>query len=332
MRQAIGVAVASGALATSAVARAQELELDPEPAEVEIAAERRLGTLLDRQAQPDQPGLSHRGVAFNFEYLVASAEPTDVTSVRPIQDARAYAYAVRWLVDVPLSPRRWFVGLSSDVAAASVPSGETAESGGSTLVFGNPVLWGRGLWSSESGLSAGGGIETVIPIPRTYSLLESEVVRVVRVVRPLSYANFLDQTITARPFFDLRHVTGPVTLQMRQGIDFSLLLRDRGDNENRYDLTAYLSAYAGVEALRALDIGLELSEVYQITSDVSSPDCVAPCDQHRAQLTLSPVLRFRLPPLFPTLSALFPVSTPLRSEVASYWAVRLHMNVLFGDL
>jgi hypothetical protein len=331
-----GSAVFVAALAVASSAGAQEIP-DPDPpatylpAEVEISEESRLDYILDAQAQPDQPGLSHRGVAFNFEYMVASAEPTDVTTVQPIRDSRAYAYAVRWLVDVPLAPRRWYVGLSSDVAAASVPSGESPDSGGSTLVFGNPVLWGRGLWSSESGLSAGGGLGTVIPIPRKYSPLETEVVRVVRVARPLSYANFRDQALTARPFFDIRHVTGPVTLQMRQGVDFSILLRDREETENRYDLTAHLTAYVGVETFERFDLGLEVAEVYQITADVSSPDCVAPCDQHRVQVTMSPILRARLAPLYPTLSAVIPLSTPLRSEVASYWALRVHMNVLFGD-
>lgn len=328
MRRALVVA-ALGSMTTTAAA--EDTPSPDLPAEVEISEENRLNYVLDAQAQPDQPGLSHRGVAFNFEYLVASAEPTDVTTVEPIRDARAYAYAVRWLVDFPLDPRTWYIGLSADVAAASVPSGKRPDSGGSTLAFGNPVLWGRGLWSSESGLSAGGGLEMVVPIPRKFSPLETEVVRVIRVVRPLSYANFRDQALTARPFFDLRHVTGIVTLQMRQGVDFSILLRDRDDSENRYDLTAHLTAYVGVETFKRFDLGLELAEVYQVTNDVSSPTCLAPCDQHRAQLTVSPILRARLAPLYPTLSALFPVSTPLRSEVASYWALRLHMNVLFGD-
>jgi hypothetical protein len=330
MRCAVTVTALLG-LSIASTAWGDETPSPDAPAEVEISEVSRLQYILDAQAQPDQPGLSHRGVAFNFEYLVASAEPTDVTTVRPIRNARAYAYAVRWLVDFPLEPRTWYIGLSSDVAAASVPSGESADSGGSTLVFGNPVLWGRGLWSSESGLSAGGGLEAVVPIPRKYSPLETEVVRVIRVVRPLSYANFRDQALTARPFFDIRHVTGVVTLQMRQGVDFSILVREREDTENRYDLTAHLTAYVGVETFERFDLGLEVAEVYQVTSDVSSPDCVAPCDQHRAQLTVSPMLRARLAPLYPTLSALFPVSTPLRSEVASYWALRLHMNVLFGD-
>jgi hypothetical protein len=297
--------------------------------EVEISEEPRLDYILDADGPPDTPGLSHRGVAFNFQYAVASAEPTDVVSFEPIADSRAYAYAVRWLVDAPLSPRRWYMGVATDVAAASVPSGDSPESGGSTLVLGNPVLWARGIWSSELGLSAGGGLGIIVPVPRSFSTLEAEVVRVIRVVQPLSYALFQDLALAARPFFDIRHVTGPVTLQVRQGVDFSVLLRDHSEAENRYDIAAHLSAYVGVETIKQLTLGLEVSEVYQITAGVSTPGCADPCDQSRVAFIISPVLRLRIPPLSPSISALFPLSTPLRSEVASYWAARLHLDVVF---
>jgi hypothetical protein len=320
---AVLVPLGAGMLALAVDARAEEVAV------VEIADQPRLDYVLDADGPPDTPGLSHRGVAFNFEYTVASAEPTDVVSFEPLEDSRAYAYAVRWLVDAPLDPRRWYIGISNDVAAASVPSGESPESGGSSLVLGNPSIWARGLWSSESGLAAGGGLGIVVPVPRSFSSLETEVVRVIRVVEPLAYANFQDLALTARPFFDIRHVTGPVTLQMRQGIDFSLLLRDRADNENRYDIAAHLDAYAGIKTIEELVVGIEISEVYQITADLTSPACPSPCDEGRVAFTVSPSLRLKLPPLSPSLSALFPLSTPLRREVASYWAVRLHLDVVF---
>ena len=154
--------------------------------------------------------------------------------------------------------------------------------------------------------------------------------RAIRVVRPESFTHFQDMALTARPFFDIRHVTGPVTLQMRQGVDFSILLRDRDrGSENRYDLTALATAYVGVRALEPLTLGLEMAEIYQITADTSSPSCASPCDQHRIQITLAPIVRLHLPRLSPSLSLLFPLSTPLRAEVASYFAARLHLDVLF---
>ncbi len=284
---------------------------------------------LEDDGLPSLPGLSHSGVAFNFEYTVAVTEATDVVSHRPIESGSAYAYLARWLVETELYRQRWYFGATADVAAASVPSGDTPETGGSTPVLGNPELWFRGLWSSLSGLSAGGGLGLVIPVPRTFSGLETEVVRSIRVVRPADVSHFQDMTVTTRPFFDIRHITGPLTLQMRQGLNFSLLLRDRAEQENRYDLAGFISAYLGLTTLDELTLAVEVSEVYELTADVSSPQCLAPCDAHRAAFTLSPIIRLRLPRLSPALSALIPLSTPLRAEVASYFAVRLHLDAVF---
>ena len=295
----------------------------------EVEPETRREQILDALGPPSSPGLSHRGVAFSFEYAVAGAEATDVVSSLPIETGLAYAYSARWLAEAAFQQRRWYFGATSGVAAASVPSGDTPETGGSTLVLGNPELWLRGLWSNVSGLSAGGGLGMVVPVPRTFSGLENQVVRIIRVVRPADDSHFQDMTVTARPFFDIRHIAGPVTLQMRQGLDFSLLLRDRDESENRYDLAGFLTAYVGVATLDELTLAIEVSEVYQLTADVSSRQCLAPCDEHRAAFTLSPIVRLHLPPLSPALSAVIPLSTPLRKEVASYLAFRLHLDATF---
>ncbi|MBW2459340.1 MAG: hypothetical protein JRI68_32910, partial [Deltaproteobacteria bacterium] len=199
------------ALLGAGVARASEVE-----------PKHRREQVLDALGHPSSPGLSHRGVAFGFEYAVAGAEATDVVSHLPIETGLAYAYSARWLVEAALHERRWYFGATNDVAAGSVPSGDTPETGGSTMVLGNPELWVRGLWSNVSGLSAGGGLGMVVPVPRTFSGLEKEVVRTIRVVRPADVSHFQDMTFTARPFFDIRHIAGPLTLQMRQGLDFSL--------------------------------------------------------------------------------------------------------------
>jgi hypothetical protein len=109
-------------------------------------------------------------------------------------------------------------------------------------------------------------------------------------------------------------------------VDLSLRLRDPTASEHRVDFAALTSFFAGVRVWRPLSVGLELFEVYQITEDVASPSCLAPCDQHRVQFTLAPSLRLEWRHITPTLSALFPLSTPLRAEVASYYATRLHLG------
>lgn len=311
------VAVALAALCVTSEGRAQE------------PAEERRRAFLDSLGPPSIPGLSHEGVAFNFEYTIASAAPTDSVTGESLDGPRAFAYVARWLFEIPLIDRVWYLGVESEVGAASVPSGVTAGTGGSSLLFGNPEIWTRALWSGSSGLAGGGGLSFVLPVPRTFSDLEAEVVRAVRIVRPAGYPHYQDLTFTARPYVDIRHVTGPVVLQARQGLDFSVVARDLGDHENRTDLAAWLSVYAGVEIIEELTIGLEATEVYQLTADTSSPACVSPCDAARAQLTLSPMVRARVGRVAPAVSALFPISSPLRSEVASYFAGRLHLDVLF---
>ena len=290
---------------------------------------RRSDKALNAHGPPALPSLSHPGIALNFEYLVATAEPTDVISYQPIQQADAYAYAARWTVETAIVERRWFLGFMGDIGAASVPSGSTPGTGGSSFVLGSPELWLRGLWMSRSGLSAGGGLSVVVPVPRFFGAVEREVVRFIRIVRPWDFPHFLDLTMTVRPFFDIRHVVGPVTLQMRQGLDVSLVLGDREPNENRYDLQALASVYVGVDVAKSATLGMELHEAYQITADVSSPTCLPPCDNRRIQVTLSPVLRLRLANFAPSLSVLLPLSTPLRGEVTSFFAARLNLDVVW---
>jgi hypothetical protein len=279
---------------------------------------------------PSAPSLSHRGVESDFEITFAHAEPTDVVSYEPIEEASAYAYSARVMVEAAISARDWYVGLAEEVAGAHVPPGETAGTGGATLILSNPELWLRGLWSSELGLSAGGGLALVVPFPRTFTPLETEVVRTVRVVRPWSYAHYQDSGLTVRPFFDVRHVAGPITIQVRQGLDVLFRLRELAPEEARYDLGALLSIYLGLRAPAWLTSGVELSELYLLSSADAPPGCTPPCDEHRAIIVLSPSLRAHLPGFTTGLSLLFPLSTPLRSEVDSFVAGRLHVTLPLG--
>jgi hypothetical protein len=315
------------ALAGRTAACALLLALGTAPAAARAEEPLPSDAVLDADGPPSLPGLSHRGLRGAFELMLASAEPTDVTSYQPIETERAYAWAVRWMAEAPVEGRSWYLGLSHEIAGAWVPPGTTPGSGGSRLLLGNPELWARGLWSSELGLSAGGGLALVLPVPRTYSAIESEVVRAVRVIRPWDYSNYLDLNLTARPFLDIRHVAGPLTLQVRQGLDVSFRLREPGQAEQIYELSALLSAYAGLRAASWLVVGLEFQELYDLTGNLASPTCPSPCDEERAMMVLSPSLKFHLPGLSPAVSILFPLVTPLRSEVASFFAARVHLEL-----
>ncbi len=292
--------------------------------EASASEDRRPG--LDAEGPPPAPGLSHRGFALDVEYTIASARPTDVVPLEPSRAGRAYGYSGRIAAEWAVAERRWYVGIASELGAARVPPGSAPGSGAQAAVFGNPEIWTRGLWTSRVGLAAGGGLGVVLPLPRSFDPGEVEAVRTVRVARPWSDALFQDRALTARPFLDIRHVVGPVVLQLRQGLDVSVRLRPLAERENRVELAALASVYAGVRVARPVVLGLELDEVYQLTADVATPTCPEPCDRFRVQFTLAPSVRLEWRNVTPTFSMLFPLSSPLRSEVESYVAARFHLG------
>lgn len=281
---------------------------------------------MDVEGPPPQPGLSHGGLALDAEYVVAATQPSDVTSTEPLRGPSSYSYSARFAAEWALAERRAFLGAAADLVAGGVPFGATPDARGSTAVAGNPELWARALWTSRVGFSAGGGLGLVLPLPRSYDATETEVVRAGRVVRPWADPHFEDRALTARPFLDIRHVVGPVTFQLRQGLDVLVRARSLAVGEGRVDLAALASVFAGVRVAPPVTLGLEVHEVYQLTEDVSAPGCLAPCDRLRVQFTVAPSVRLAWRDISPTLSLLFPLSTPLRADVASYQAARFHVG------
>jgi len=284
-------------------------------------AEEDPGAVLDAPAPPTLPALAHARLTYTFEYTAAAIEPNESAS------GMAFAWFAHNELEQPIVARKWYVGLAHDVAAASVPGVD------SSLLLGNPEIFGRGVWSSIMGFSSGGGLGTVLPVPRTLSRDELQVLSTVRVVRPWDVAYFNDLTLTFRPWLDIRYLTKRFIVQVRQGLDWSVLLSKKpacdqasttachpSPSSRRTDITARLTLYAGYRFTRAVGLGLELWEVYQVTADIP--------DDQRAAFAVSPSVRFILPHVQPALSALFPIATPLRGEVASYYAMRL--NVAFS--
>jgi hypothetical protein len=256
------------------------------------------------------PALAHRDLVYTFEYTAAAITPNESD-----RSGEAYAWSVHSDLELPIVPRRWYVGLAHDFAAASVPGV------GRAFLLGNPEIWGRGLWSSVLGLSAGGTLGVVLPVPRDLSDTDAEVLRIIRVVRPWDVAYFDDLTLTFRPSFDVRHVTGPVIFQLRQGIDWSVAMRDTKTRSSGSELAARVTFYVGVRVAEPVGLGVELWEVYELTADVP--------DEKRAALAISPSVRFMLPPVEPAISVLLPIASPLRGDVESYYAARVNVSFAF---
>jgi hypothetical protein len=274
-------------------------------------------SVLDAPAPPTLPALAHKSLTYTFEYTAAGIEPNEPSELGDASSlTTSYAWFAHQDLEMPIVPRKWYVGVAHDVATASVPGV------GKAFFIGNPEIWARGIWSSTRGLSSGGGLGFVLPTPRSLSEDESTVQRTVRVVRPWDAAYFTDLTLTFRPWFDIRHVTGRFILQFRQGIDWSVPLTQVATSGLGSSLTARATFYVGFRAARFLGVGLELWEVYELTSPKVP-------DNKRAAFTISPSIRFVLPRVEPAISVLVPIATPLRGDVASYYAARFNVGFDF---
>lgn len=275
--------------------------------------------VLDAPAPPTLPALAHRDLTLTFELTAAVITPK-------IDDRSgdAFAYFAHTDVEYPIVPRQWFVGLSNDIASAAVPGVGTA------FLLGNPELSGRGLWSSSRGLASGGGLGIVLPTPRELSPAEAEVLRTVRTVRPWDLASFSSLTLTFRPWIDIRLVTGGLVFQLRQGIDWSISLTGAPEVTNSAsgaqpritNFAARLTFYMGYRLSERIGVGVELWEVYEVTKELAN-------DDNRATFAVSPSIRFMLPRVQPALSFLFPVATPLRGDVETYYAGRVNIGFNF---
>lgn len=270
---------------------------------------------LDAPAPPTLPALAHRGVTYTFELTGASILQPDGAGQSAL--THAVAYFAHNEVEVPLVQRRWYIGFAHDLVGGAVPGV------GRNFFLGNPEIFGRGLWSSVLGLSSGGGLGIVFPMPRELLGAEDRVLSTVRVVRPWDAAYFSNRTLTLRPWLDIRHLAGRLVLQLRQGIDTAFILRERKEGERWYELSARATAYVGYRIAQPIGLGLEIWETYQLTADIP--------DERRAATSISPSVRVVLPRVEPAFSLLIPISTPLRGDASSYVAARVNVSFTFDS-
>lgn len=268
-----------------------------------LAQDRR--SVLDAPAPPTLPALAH--VAFTNTFEITGAG-IDLGAKRGV----AHAFFLHDELEYPLIPRAFYVGAAHDIAFGAVPGV------GKNAFFGAPEIWTRGLWSSVVGLSSGGGLGVVLPVPHALSREAREVFDTVRVVRPWDAAYFTDTVLTLRPWVDVRHLVGRFTLQLRQAMDIGVVARSLKRNERRTDYTARTTFYLGFRLAKPIGVGLEVWEVYQISALVP--------DDKRGAFSMSPSVRLSLGRIEPAFSVLFPIATPLGGEAHSYFAARVNVG------
>lgn len=272
---------------------------------------------LDPLSPPTLPSLTHADALLDLDDTYAGVgQESFGQSLTTILSVRA---------EVPLTTRAWQAGIAWDLASTVAPRF------GRALVYGNPELWIRGVGWHDSGLSAGGGLGVVVPLPRERGYEDSDTPRftnaadeatqaqldVVRVLRAWDSGYFERDTITLRPYFDARLVLDPFVLQLRQGLDWSYsFVRARGDIRGRW------GTYVGIAPVSFVTLGVELWQAYAFTN--------ALLDDKRASFSLIPSVRFRVGIVQPGISVAFPISTPLEGIATAYLAVRAHVQLALG--
>jgi hypothetical protein len=260
--------------------------------------------LPDAPAPPTLPDLTHRALMASLELTFASIRNTAPAAP---ESSRSLGFVERLEFEQALSIRRWYLGAAHEIAAGA-PAG-----GGAKLVASHPEIWGRAVWASQAGLAYGGGLGVVLPLAN-HGEAGDAVAHRVSVVQPWDYVDFLNDATTLRPFIDVRDIDGPVTLQLRQGIDWA---KPKGAAPQ---LTSRTTFYVGYRPSQLFGLGLEASEVYFIE----------PSEQ-RPAYTLAPSVRLMARWLQPAISFLFPIDRPLFGAIEDYWALRLSFEVVLPE-
>lgn len=298
-------ALVFAALSAAGQARAQEPRPPspaPQPDPLLMATQGEAAS-LDPIAPTTLPDLTHADATLELDYTGAGIDTEDLGST--------VTYMAFLHGEVPLTTRAWHAGAAWEVVSAA------AEGRGRALLYSNPELWVRGVGWHSSGLSGGGGLGVVIPLPRDLDADERSVERLIRVIRPWDAPYFESSILTLRPSVDARLVLAPFLLQLRQGLDWSYdFTRERSDVLGR------VGTFVGIAPADFAMVGLELWQSYAITKELR--------DDQRAAFTLSPTVRMRFGPVQPGISVLFPISTPLEGIATAFFAVRLHVRLALG--
>lgn len=273
--------------------------------------------LPDAFAPPSLPDLTHRGAWFNLESSFASIRPR--AQEGGVSRSSAEGWLLRGEAETELIRRAWYAGLATEIAyGESYVRGE-----GRGLLPGYPELWTRAVWASRAGLAYGGGVSVVLPVfKRTQDEAAGRIAEAVRVVRPWTFANYAENTITVRPYLDARVIDGPVTLQLRQALDLQGLVAEV--EVPRAGVVSLTTLFLGYRPWKPIGLGLEIWEVYFLNAS-NIPD------ERRAVFAVSPALRYLGRVFQPAISAIVPFERPLFDQASSYWAVRASLGLVLDE-
>ncbi len=253
---------------------------------------------------PTLPELTHPDIEGTFESTFGVLTPKSNT---PNWSSSSTVYVQRLGLEVPIGPRRWFVGGNYEAAFGDPPVGGSA----AKIVGGNLEAYGRGVWATRSGLAFGGGLAMMFPVASfDRDSPGSKIANAAAAIRPWDYTFFDVDALTARPFVDMRAVDGRFVIQFRAQLHWSFL----SGQSTRSTLAATTALYVGYR-VGMVGVGLEAFELYFIDAPVA--------DSARAYFTVSPSLRLMTPWVQPALSFLTSIADPLYPSSAQAFGIRL---------
>jgi len=218
-------------------------------------------------------------------------------------------------VEVPVTARRWFVGMAYEVAEGP----PIATPGPSSIVGGNVELYGRTVWATRTGLAFGGGLGILPPIATfTRNAGGGDTALAAISMQPWDYSYFRVGELTFRPFVDVRDLFGRFVVQFRMALDWSVQTAAMSQS----DVSATASVYLGFIATPILGLGLEGTEFYRISAPLVS-------DNQRANVLVTPSLRLLTPGIQPALGVFFGIGSPLDASATSVWGARLALTFVW---
>lgn len=252
-----------------------------------------------------------------------------------------------------LGERRLYAGVTWDWAAALPPDAgiddetTTPSRSGRTAALGNVEPHLRAAFPLTPGLLAGFVFGFVLP---TASIERAgpapSAMRAAASIAPTDLVHFLPGHFALRPAGDVRIVRGPFVFQARQGFD--IMIDEAGIERTR--TAGRLLAHVGVAPSRALEVGLEATQIYFFFTE-GPPGPIDPSvpaseraalerrnalaeryrisDDRRTALTFGPTLRLSFPHVDVGAAVITNLFAPLSPSLESLFALRLSLVLHF---
>jgi hypothetical protein len=250
---------------------------------------------------PTLPQLTHTEAEGTLEATAGAILPNAGGAI-------THAYVQRFALEVPLGPRRWYVGATYELGDAN-----------GQAVSGNLELGVRTLWATRTGLAFGGGVDVIVPTARFDQFGQAARTALdAATLRPWDVAFFVPSALGGRPYVDVRAIDGRFVAQFRQALD----VLTTTDSLGTPYIYATVGVYFGFWATREVAAGFEAFESYAI--DVNNVS-----DGARAAVVVSPNVRLVLPWVEPAISAFTNIGTPLQGANQRIWGFRLAFTLVY---